>query len=498
MSNVLYMAKKSWLLAVLVICSVSALGQGFTLHVEPIQDSIYATDPGSRGVFDLFIRNNLPYEDRFQIRIGDDTRWTVEFRPDSHLIRFPVGPGQTSTTRMLVRPTTSNLAYGQYNLSLTVRSDNSSQEKSAGLLIFLKDPGILIDRTYLPSLVIDVDSPQQMDPRDSRIMTVSVENRNPLNISDLVISVSSSVNSLIDNSINTTLGPLEKKRVTFKIAYKDTQEPVQDIIKINVEIPSKNKKFDTLMRSVEVIGYSELKETSLPSKSFLMSYDRREYFNDGNIRRSERVRVPTTLFSQFFTSAEPEARSMKENGQRYLYWNLELAPQEKAKIIITTNYRPLFWSVVLIAAIIIIYLVFRSPITVRKASREVKTTKEQQQEGLSDIKIILHVKNRTNNVVEDVSVIDKVPSIIDPQKEITAGTLHPTKIIKHQKKGILLKWELDSLEPFEERIITYDIVSKLKIIGPILMPSAYVRFKNRFSRHSRVYSNKLYVGGVIK
>ena len=51
-------------------------------------------------------------------------------------------------------------------------------------------------------------------------------------------------------------------------------------------------------------------------------------------------------------------------------------------------------------------------------------------------------------------------------------------MLTHDIKGTLLKWNIDILEGFEERMITYKIKSKLSILGSLKLSPAVIKFKN--------------------
>ena len=103
---------------------------------------------------------------------------------------------------------------------------------------------------------------------------------------------------------------------------------------------------------------------------------------------------------------------------------------------------------------------------------------EIEEGGISKIKVTLNIKNRTKTKIENVSVIEKIPNIANLVKEEYLGTLKPTKVLRHDVKGTLLKWNIDVLEGFEERMITYKIKSKLSILGSLRLSPAVIRFKN--------------------
>jgi len=80
-----------------------------------------------------------------------------------------------------------------------------------------------------------------------------------------------------------------------------------------------------------------------------------------------------------------------------------------------------------------------------------------------------------------VKIVDVVPSIAEVRKEFAEGTLKPSSILKHSSKGTILKWDIPELAPGEERLISYDIKSKLSIIGSFSLPRAKIKFICNFS-----------------
>jgi hypothetical protein len=89
---------------------------------------------------------------------------------------------------------------------------------------------------------------------------------------------------------------------------------------------------------------------------------------------------------------------------------------------------------------------------------------------------MLDVINGTGKGLKDIKIIDIVPTIADIKKEFPEGTLKPSAILKHSSKGILLKWEIPELAPGEERLISYDIRTKLSILGSFTLPRAKVKY----------------------
>ena len=102
---------------------------------------------------------------------------------------------------------------------------------------------------------------------------------------------------------------------------------------------------------------------------------------------------------------------------------------------------------------------------------------------ISEFKVLLHLQNIGDSVIKDLEVFDYVPTLIDIVKEFSIGTLNPTRVLKHEKKGrSAVIWDIEKLDPHEERIVSYNIKSKLTILGELTLPSAVVKFTHNNKR----------------
>ena len=54
--------------------------------------------------------------------------------------------------------------------------------------------------------------------------------------------------------------------------------------------------------------------------------------------------------------------------------------------------------------------------------------------------------------------------------------LKPSRMISADKTHSLLMWNLEVLDPYEERLLTYKLKSQLNIVGNMRLPSSKVKF----------------------
>ena len=110
--------------------------------------------------------------------------------------------------------------------------------------------------------------------------------------------------------------------------------------------------------------------------------------------------------------------------------------------------------------------------------------------GISELKVLLEIKNTSDKPIKNVAIIDYIPNIAELATDYMPGTITPAKVLAHKAKGSILKWTIEEMAPGEDRLISYNIKSKLSIIGNFKLPRAKVVFKQN-KKEIRSYSNSL-------
>jgi hypothetical protein len=174
-------------------------------------------------------------------------------------------------------------------------------------------------------------------------------------------------------------------------------------------------------------------------------------------------------------------------------WDIILSPEETATIIVIENYRVLPILGLIILLIILGYYQFRSPIVLKKQT----IVTGQDEEGISEMKIRIFVKNRSKQPFYNVRLLDRAPSIAQVHVANGLGILEPSKIVHTERKGTIIKWDFESLESYEERIVTYAIKARLKIIGTLGLPSVKVKFENVKGRQKTTESGRAIIGSHV-
>ena len=175
---------------------------------------------------------------------------------------------------------------------------------------------------------------------------------------------------------------------------------------------------------------------------------------------------------------------------RYFSWDLTLEPTEEVTIRVIHNYRMILYLLIIIAGCIVAYYMFRSPVQITKMAKNIELHKGV----ISEVKVMLNVKNISNQPLSHIKVLDKVPNMANINQDFDIGTVRPSKIMKHESQGYtVVRWDFDELDPQEDRLITYRMKSKLSIFGNFELPRAKVIYKTKTNKKRVVRSNKLVI-----
>ena len=210
-------------------------------------------------------------------------------------------------------------------------------------------------------------------------------------------------------------------------------------------------------------------------------------FNPGNVRNTQIVKDPVSLW--MLPLIRSEGKSVKEDGQRYLAWEVALNPNESVNIPVIINYRILVYLAIALLLFALFYFYAQSPLSLTKTA----TTVHGEEGTLSEIKITLELRNYSKKPIKNVTVIDLVPSIANVDKSLELGTLKPHET-KQTKEGTKVAWSLAELDAHEQRLITYKIKAKLNILGTFSLPRASTEFERKKGQRRKAYSNIFRIG----
>lgn len=463
------------LITIFLVLLTAMQASAFFYFVNPVNNTITKQEA---AVFNLVIQNSADYEDIYTITTND-VNWLLSYTPESTVI--PAKDEKEFTVEL--RPKSTVEEGRTYFVPVKMKSSKTDfyYEDRMDFAIYVVNPSIKAGE-YAPTVTPVITVDKVIDPREKIGVTLTLRNRNPREYDSLKVVIDGEIFS---KEYTTKLLPSEEKTnvILFEI------DPLTEAGKrtLTVDLYLNNTKIADSSTEYEIKGYPDLQETTSKSVFLFRSEEKYRVYNNGNSAGTAEEKFRMSVFRKLFTKFSPEAVKEKgTDGKTYYVIRQKLGPQDTLEGSVVTNYRLLVVIILVVIAIIVLYYVLRSPVIIAKNAEPLGKTED----GLSEVKIRLYLKNRSRKAIANLRVTDIVPSIAEIDKKTHLGTMEPVSIGKG-KRGTVPRWEMDVLEAYEERIITYRIKSKLTLIGGIRLPSAKAAFDTGGGKERTVYSNSI-------
>ncbi|HLC95895.1 MAG TPA: hypothetical protein VJH97_01060 [Candidatus Nanoarchaeia archaeon] len=461
-----------WLLmCVILVISASA----FRVSTETIKDTIALDELAE---FSITITNDdvSPHDFRF-VKL-DYPYWDIYTKPLQNPLIITVPGSSSVTTKVYVDPL--QLTEGVTDVNLKIQAVVSKDSKIVPLRVTVVEGSI--PGGYVPTVLVNAVIPTKIDPRMDIKAQIHVDNQNILDYENLRIQLQSNTFS---KQVNISLGPKEKKDFEILLRIDPKTPPQQDTVTLtalrNSQIVDGPKTTD-----IEIIPYTDITETAVPHSSFLKTKKDITFSNEGNAVFTGLVKTPTTTLKNLFTLANPRSKTVTEDGIKYIAWEVSIEPGQEFSVVVSENYMILLVLIILGLISLIAYQAYKSPIGIFKQADNL----ERSDGGITGGRVVILVKNKGAAPLKDIVITDRVPNIANVEKEVSLGTLQPSKLLKHEDKGSLIKWIIDDLDAGEERVITYRVKSVLPILGELNLPATIAHFSVK-NAHKTAKSNSL-------
>lgn len=465
-----FIGKPIFFILAITIYSSIAYAAAFDVDVVPIDSKIVIDE---FATFQLNIKNNLDKKDEYRIYTLDFPIWDVRTDPLVNPITLELEPKEEGSVELIADPLKIR-DIGTFQVNVNVRSKLTNKPVRALLKVTILSTSPLIGG-YVPTVVTGVNVPEKIDPRQEIPIKISLDNQNIIDYPDLIIKVES---NLIRETVNEKLGPKEDKTVNL-IARLDPLTPPQEDTLIVHLLMGNRSLMSPIFRNIEIAEYAGKKIES-EQKEFLLTKSNYKFVSNNNEHQGI-FKVETTLLGSILSSTNPKAKLVKEDDKRYFIWDVELE-NNSMQVTVTENFIPLFVVIALLIVAVGAYYLVRSPLLMRKESSNIV----KREGGISEIAIILNIKNRGKDKLREIELTERIPALVSIGKEVSIGSLQPSKVLRHKKKkNTMVKWTIDTLDASEERVISYKIKSKLPILGSFSLPAATSSFKS----HNKVFTS---------
>ena len=473
------MSKFFILITVFVLFINLAYAASFDVKVAPIKDKIVVDEVAE---FEIAIQNNLDTDEEFTIKKAGYPFWDMYTKPLQNPITLKVPALSLASIRLFVDPLYIT-SVDTYTLDIGVILQRTGQEQKVPVTVGIKSTEPLIGG-YIPTVLTSISVPEKIDPREEFTIRIVLNNQNVLNYENLTIKVES---NLFKDELYVPLGPNEEKIVDISKRLDVTTPPQEDRL-VAAVFKDKRLIVSPIVKEFGVIEY--VTQDELPKEQSFLKIRKGLKIISNNPNYKGFVKIETAPIKNLLLTTSPRADTIKENGKQYLIWEVKLNKDGVMNVYTIENYRPIVVIIGLAIAAIVLYFLFRSPIVVRKGIANVGMSEG----GVSEAKVVVRIKNRSANQINNIEVVDHLPHIAHVEKELSIGSMQPHAVLKHPKRGLMIKWNIETLEPGDERVLSYRMKSRLSILGEFNLPAANARAKVG-DRVIISNSNRVSVGG---
>ena len=303
---------------------------------------------------------------------------------------------------------------------------------------------------------------------------IIVRNLHDAHLENIKINFSS---SFFEGQKTISLKPNEEVTISLPIKEGIGSIPAGSyVLKASASARDTSANFDS---SFSYIQKEDIKEES-NSQGIIIRKGVVEKTNEGNVPANVQVTMSKDIFSRLFTMHSIEPAKTERSGFKVIYtWEKRLEPSQKLSVNTTTNYTlPFLLAIFIIIIILLIYSYTRTNIVLTKRVSYVKT-----KGGEFALKVRIHAKAR--KFVEDIQIIDKLPGMTTLYEKFGSK---PNKI-EHSTRRLF--WNIERLNAGEERVFSYIIYSKMKVVGKFELPPAQAAFSREGKTH-KVSSNRTF------
>lgn len=481
MAHLMGIANKFFILVTALLLFLnSAYAASFEVKVTPVKDRIVVDEVAE---FDISVQNNFDADEEFTIKRAGYPFWDMYTKPLQTPITLKVPAQSALSIKLFVDPLYIT-SVDTYTLEAGIILERTGEEKKVPLTIGIKSTEPLIGG-YIPTVLASMDiSPEKIDPREQATVKIVLNNQNPINYTNLTVRIES---NLFKDELHVPLGPKEDKTIEVAKKLDAMAKPQHDRLVVAV-FKDDRMIVSPIVKEFEVKEYAV--QEKLPKEQSFLKIRKGIKVTSNNPDYTGLVKVETSPIKSLLVATSPRAGTVREGDRQFLVWEVKLGKDGTATVYTTENYRPIVVIVALAIAAVVFYFIFRSPIVVRKSVANIGMSHG----GVSDAKVILRLKNRSSKQITDIEVMDNVPHIAHVEKELSIGSMQPHAVLKHPKKGIIIKWAIDALEAGDERVLSYRMGSRLAILGEFNLPAATARC--RFGDKVVISnSNRVSVGG---
>ena len=413
----------------ILVCAIN-----LDVSIRPVSEN-FITEFNETCIYDIVITNNEKgdYFDLYST-VG------IDISPQDKIF---IGEKETKTVRVTANPQQAireSRGYSPFEYLIRNSKGEIQKERLIMNILSLKDAFTITSR--------------DIDPL-SQSTVVGVKNAITREFENVELKMDS---PFFNYETTLSLKPLEEKSldITLDPAKLKTLTAGKYIITAQINSNGKAAQKEIIFNYLE----QENIESSSQNTGLLIKKTEIIRKNSGNVNKNVVISIQKNLFTYLFTTVNIAPTKSEISGiyKNYI-WEKQLAPNEQLYIQVKTNWLyPILIVIFLAVLVLLIYRFLQTDITVKKKVYYVKTKGGEFALGV-------HVNVRARRFVERIKIVDRIPPLVMLYDKF--GAISPDRIDLVNKR---LEWNVEALNPGEERVFSYIIYSKIGVVGKFELP----------------------------
>lgn len=440
------MKREIFLITVLSLFVFSATG--FTAEMEVVDRTAMIDDPAQ---FNLTVQND--YSDRERFRISSINTPPVASEWIEYEYSKSVDEDEVKGFLINVTPA-ENAIQQNYDFTANVRSFSNNELRKLETFFTVKNSHDL----RITSFEISSSS---SEPGETVQAVSTVKNTDSDPVEQFKVEMNS-LNQTVERE-GTQLRAGDSIRYNFEIDVPERKSPGKESINLNVTKDGESRHSSS--RQLEIQRIENISVETSEQDRIITASESIELENHGNIRSEKTVERTIPVYAEPLTdfSVEPSSSESTDSSTTYT-WNVQLNPGEKEQLVIDTNYTP---------ALVVVALVLLGVIGLKKLGSDISLTKKSEAQDGS-VKIIVELENSSGRELTDLTVKDFVPDIAEVPQDFEMAKPKVTKT----NNGTKLEWNIDSIQPGEQRMLEYRIKPLVEVEDGITLSPATIEKDN--------------------
>jgi hypothetical protein len=399
------------------------------------------------AVFNITVENDYTVQDRF--RISSLQSPPVSSNWFDYEYSKTIESGEKDTFRVEVTPEENSI---QQNYAFTVNLRSLRNDEAVKL-----DSFVTVVNKYDLKITSFEISDSQVKPAETVEISATVQNTESESLDNFTVKAEG-FNSTVEKT-GAVLGAGDSIRYNFELDVPERSSPGDETIELSIY--NNGEKSQSSSQTVNVEEVEEVEQTSQEEDRLLSKTETVTLENKGNVEVERTIERALPVYLDPLANFQPlPDETETEAAQQNYNWNMNLQPGESKKITYTVDYTP---------ALGFVALLFLGVLGFKKLQTDLKVSKTTKNvDGKTKIRIEL--QNNSSKALTDLEVKDFVPDIAEVSKQFEMAK----PVVAKTSSGTRLEWEIDNLQPGEQRVFEYRIKPLVEVEGGVNLDSAEI------------------------